>query len=80
VIDEYGNSTVWEEPFQSDKEALDEAMKDIGSKANTQWVANLHDPLLSDNSIEVANTKSWFALKYTFHCPLNLVPNILSST
>jgi hypothetical protein len=29
VVDEYGNSTVWEEPFQSDKEALDEALKDI---------------------------------------------------
>ena len=29
VIDEHGNSTVWEEPFQSDREALDEALKDI---------------------------------------------------
>jgi uncharacterized protein len=32
VIDEHGNSTVWEEPFQTDKEALDEVLKDIGEE------------------------------------------------
>ena len=29
VIDEHGNSAVWNDPFQSDKEALDEALKTI---------------------------------------------------
>lgn len=29
VVDEYWNSTVWDEPFQSDREALDEAIKTI---------------------------------------------------
>ncbi len=29
VIDEYGNSTVWEAPFETDQEALDEVLKTI---------------------------------------------------
>jgi hypothetical protein len=29
VVDIYGNSTVWDDPFPSDQEALDEALKTI---------------------------------------------------
>jgi len=29
VVDEYWNSTVWDEPFASDRAALDEALKTI---------------------------------------------------
>lgn len=29
VIDEHGNSTVWDDPFQSDRDALDEALRTI---------------------------------------------------
>jgi uncharacterized protein len=29
VVDEHGNSTVWDDPFQTDKEALDEAIRSI---------------------------------------------------
>ena len=29
VIDEYSNSTVWDAPFATDQEALDEALKSI---------------------------------------------------
>jgi uncharacterized protein len=29
VVDEYWNSTVWDEPFKTDQEALDEAVKTI---------------------------------------------------
>jgi len=29
MVDQYGNSTVWDEPFQSDRAALDEAIKTI---------------------------------------------------
>ena len=29
VVDEYGNSTVWDDPFQTDKEALNEAIRSI---------------------------------------------------
>lgn len=29
VVDEHWNSTVWDEPFQSDRDALDEALKTI---------------------------------------------------
>jgi uncharacterized protein len=29
VVDEHGNSTVWDDPFQSDRDALDEALKTI---------------------------------------------------
>ena len=29
VIDEHGNSTVWDDPFQSDQDALDEALRTI---------------------------------------------------
>lgn len=29
VVDEHGNSTVWNDPFQSDKGALDEALRTI---------------------------------------------------
>lgn len=29
VVDEYGNSTVWDDPFQSDRDALDEALRTI---------------------------------------------------
>ena len=29
VVDEYWNSTVWDDPFKTDQEALDEALKTI---------------------------------------------------
>ncbi|OIQ98616.1 hypothetical protein GALL_192740 [mine drainage metagenome] len=29
VVDEHGNSTIWDDPFQSDSDALDEALKTI---------------------------------------------------
>ena len=29
VVDEYNNSTVWEDPFKTDQEALDEALDTI---------------------------------------------------
>lgn len=29
VVDEYWNSTVWDEPFATDRKALDEALKTI---------------------------------------------------
>lgn len=29
IVDEYWNSTVWEAPFTSDREALDEALRTI---------------------------------------------------
>jgi len=29
VVDEHWNSTVWDEPFASDRDALDEALKSI---------------------------------------------------
>lgn len=29
VVDQYGNSTVWDDPFDSEQEALDEAMSTI---------------------------------------------------
>ncbi len=29
VVDEYGNSTVWDDPFDTEQEALDEAMNTI---------------------------------------------------
>ena len=32
VVDEYGNSTVWDDPFATEKAALDEALKTIDSE------------------------------------------------
>ena len=32
VVDEHGNSTVWDEPFQSDQDALDEALRTIAEE------------------------------------------------
>lgn len=29
VVDQYGNSTVWDDPFDTEQEALDEAMSTI---------------------------------------------------
>ena len=29
VVDEYGNSTVWDDPFDTDRKALDEALDTI---------------------------------------------------
>jgi division protein CdvB (Snf7/Vps24/ESCRT-III family) len=29
VVDEYGNSTVWDDPFDTEQEALDEAMNTL---------------------------------------------------
>ncbi|MDP2761166.1 MAG: hypothetical protein Q8O64_12335 [Sideroxyarcus sp.] len=36
VIDEHGNSNVWDDPFQSDRDALDEALRTIEEDA---WCA-----------------------------------------
>lgn len=32
VVDEHGNSTVWDDPFQTDREALDEALRTINEE------------------------------------------------
>jgi|LWDU01.1.fsa_nt_gi uncharacterized protein len=29
VVDEYGNSTIWDDPFKSDEDAMNEVMKTI---------------------------------------------------
>ena len=54
VIDEHGNSTVWDDSFPSDREALDEALNTIdedgidsliGLPAGAQEVKGLDQPL-----------------------------------
>ena len=60
VVDEYGNSTVWDAPFATDQEALDEALKTIddegidsliGSPSGGHDVKALDQPL-SDAEID----------------------------
>lgn len=40
VVDEYDNSTVWDEPFDTDESALDEALETI----ETEGIASLIGP------------------------------------
>jgi uncharacterized protein len=63
VVDEYGNSTVWDAPFATDQEALDEALKTIdedgidsliGSPSDGRNVKDLYQSL-SDAEIDELN-------------------------
>ena len=60
VVDGFGNSTVWDDSFSSDREALDEALKSIdedgidsliGSPPDSDWEENLNLGL-SDDELE----------------------------
>lgn len=55
AVDDYGNSTVWQEPFQSEQEALDEALRTIDDKGisvliglpseSVNWAADAPQPV-----------------------------------
>ncbi len=54
VVDDYGNSTIWDDPFAADQEALDEVLKTInedgidsliGSPPDGQQMMGLNQPL-----------------------------------
>ncbi|MGB8410944.1 MAG: UPF0149 family protein [Gallionella sp.] len=47
VVDEYGNSTVWDEPFQSDKDALDEALRTIDQEGIGSMIGEPPAPQLA---------------------------------
>ncbi len=44
VVDERNTSTVWYEPFMSDKDALEEALQTI----EKEGIASFSDPLIND--------------------------------
>lgn len=53
VVDEYGDSTVWDEPFHSDRAALDEALKTIDEEGIDSLIGATPD---SPASSELSNT------------------------
>lgn len=58
VVDEYGNSTVWDEPFHSDRAALDEALKTIDEEGIDSLIGATPD---SPASSELSNTLQMMA-------------------
>ncbi|MDP1614829.1 MAG: YecA family protein, partial [Methylococcales bacterium] len=58
VVDEYGNSTVWDDPFQSDKAALDEAIRTIDEEGIDSLIGT---PSASPASSELSNTLQMMA-------------------
>lgn len=53
MVDEYGDSTVWDEPFHSDRAALDEALKTIDEEGIDSLIGATPD---SPASSELSNT------------------------
>ena len=47
VVDEHGNSTVWDDPFQSDRDALDEALRTIEKEGIESMIGFPSDSPLS---------------------------------
>lgn len=47
VVDEHGNSTVWDDPFQSDRDALDEALRTIEEEGIESMIGFTSDSPLS---------------------------------
>jgi hypothetical protein len=45
VVDEYGNSTVWDDPFKTDGEALDEVFDTIGKEGISSLIGTENDYL-----------------------------------
>ena len=45
VVDEYGNSTVWDDPFKSDDEALDEVFDTIEKEGILSSIGTENDYL-----------------------------------
>lgn len=58
VVDEYGDSTVWDEPFHSDRAALDEALKTIDEEGIDSLIGATPD---SPASSELSNTLQMMA-------------------
>jgi uncharacterized protein len=55
VVDEHWNSTVWDEPFQSDREALDEALKTIDEEGIDTFIGDPPDSLESPKETDSSN-------------------------
>ena len=45
VVDEYGNSTVWDDPFKTDDEALDEVFDTIEKEGISSLIGTENDYL-----------------------------------
>jgi len=45
VVDEYGNSTVWDDPFKTDAEALDEVFDTIEKEGISSLIGTENDYL-----------------------------------
>ncbi len=45
IVDEYDNSTVWDDTFKSDQQALDEALRAIEEETIHSFVGKSPDPV-----------------------------------
>jgi uncharacterized protein len=59
VVDEYGNSTVWDDPFQSDKDALDEVIRTIDLEGIGSMIGEAPVPRLAESD---SNQRQMMAL------------------
>src|ERR1019366_3837222 len=55
VVDKHWNSTVWDEPFQTDREALDEALKTIDEEGIDSFIGDPPDSLDSPTETDSSN-------------------------
>lgn len=74
VVDEHGNSTVWDKPFQTDKEALDEALRTIDGEGIDSLIG-----VPSASSVPPQETNSWQSMAPLTDEELDELDNLLMS-
>lgn len=74
VVDEHGNSTVWDEPFQSDRAALDEVMRAIDEEGIDSLIG-----APSASSVSPQKTDPWQAMAPLMDEELGELDNFLMS-